>query len=253
MNRGKLIATAAIWVLVAAGCVSTTTGVAPPEANDSDAAELNYQLGARYFQNGQYELARDRLLLSVKLNPRRAIAYSTLALTYEALGNVRLATENYEKAVAVEPRNFDVRNTYAVFLCKQRDFDKARDNFEKAASHRENDSAEVTLTNAGVCMAQKPAYDQAESFFRQALERRPEYGEALLQMCLLKYQTGDYMSSRAFLQRYMASNAATAGVLYLGVRIESMLGDERAKQNYLRQLLRDFPNSPEAMQARDDV
>ncbi len=253
MNRGKLFTVVVTWLLLAAGCVSTTTGVAPPEPNDADAAELNYQLGARYFQNGQYELARDRLLLSVKLNPKRAIAYSTLALTYEALGNVRLAAENYEKAVAVEPRNFDVRNTYAVFLCKQRDFDNARENFIKAASHRENDSAEVTLTNAGVCMAQKPAYDQAESFFRQALDRRPDYGEALLQMCLLKYQTEDYMSSRAFLQRYMSTNAVTAGVLYLGVRIESMLGDERAKQNYLQQLLRDFPNSPEAMRARDDV
>lgn len=253
MNRGNLIPTAAICLLLAAGCVSTTTGVAPPEANDANAAELNYQLGARYFQNGQYELARDRLLLSVKLNPKRAIAYSTLALTYEALGNVRLATENYEKAVAVEPRNFDVRNTYAVFLCRQREFDKAREYFVTAANHRENDAAEVTLTNAGVCMAQKPAYDEAEAFFRQALERRPGYGEALLQMCLLKYQTEDYLGSRAFLQRYMASNAVTAGVLYLGVRIESMLGDEDAKQNYLRQLLRDFPDSPEAMKARDDV
>lgn len=253
MNRGKHVPIAAIYILLAAGCISTTTGVAPPEANDEDAAELNYQLGARYFQNGQYELARDRLLLSVKLNPRQGIAYSTLALTYEALGNVRLATENYAKAVAAEPRNFDVRNTYAVFLCKLRDFDSARENFERAAGHRENDSAEVTLTNAGVCMAQKPAYDQAEAFFRRALERRPEYGEALLQMCLLKFQTEDYMSSRAFLQRYMASNAVNAGVLYLGVRIESMLGDERAKQNYLRQLLRDFPDSPEAMKARDDV
>jgi type IV pilus assembly protein PilF len=246
MTRGIYFVVVAACAVLVSGCISTTTGTAPPEANNVDAAELNYQLGARYYQNGRYELARDRLLLSAKLDPKRAVTYSTLALTYEALGNVRLAAENYEKAITAEPRNFDVRNTYAVFLCKQRNFDKARENFERAASHRENDNAEVTLTNAGVCMVQQPAYEQAEYFFRQALDQRPNYGEALLQMCLLKLQTEDYLASRAFLQRYMSSNTVTAGVLYLGVQIESKLGDERARENYIERLMREFPNSPEA-------
>jgi type IV pilus assembly protein PilF len=230
-------------------CISTTTGRAPPEANNTDAAELNYQLGARYYQAGQYELARDRLLLSIELDPRRALTYSTLALTYEALGNLRLATLNYEKAVNAAPKDFDVRNTYAVFLCRQQDYAGARDNFEKAAEHPENDNAEVTLTNAGVCMAQKPDAVKAEEYFRRALERRAEYAEALLQMCLLKFQTGDYLGARAFLQRYMVSNRATAGILFLGSEIELKLGDDRARREYVDRLLREFPQSPEARKA----
>jgi type IV pilus assembly protein PilF len=250
ISRNYLFTLTAV-ALLAAGCVSTTTGPAKTEPNQEDAAELNYQLGVRYFQKGNYELARDRLLLAVELNPDLAVAYSTLALTFEALDNMRLATENYEKAVAADPRNFDVRNTYAVFLCKQRQFDKARENFEIAASHRENDNAEVTLTNAGVCMVQKPAYELAEDFFRRALDRRSNYGEALLQMCLLKYQTEDFLGSRAFLQRYMGANPASAGVLYLGAQIESKLGDERAREDYVRRLISEFPDSPEARQVRE--
>jgi type IV pilus assembly protein PilF len=233
------------------GCISTTTGTAPREANNSEAAELNYQLGARYYQNGQYELARDRLLLSVKLDPTRAGSYATLALAYEALGNLRLATQNYEKAVQVAPRNFEIRNTYAVFLCNQKDFAGAADNFEKAARHPENDNAEVTLTNAGVCLVQKPDLMRAEEFFRQALQVRTNYGEALLQLCLLKYKTEDYLSARAFLQRYMTANKHTAGVLYLGSEIEAKLGDERAQQDYVERLLREFPQSPEARKAME--
>ena len=38
---------------------------------------------------------------------------------------MRLATESYERAVKVAPRNFDVLNTYAVFLCRQNRFDEA--------------------------------------------------------------------------------------------------------------------------------
>lgn len=246
MNKSELIATAVLSCLLLGGCISTTTGPAPMEADNVDAAELNYQLGARYYQNGRYELARDRLLLSIKLDPKNAIAHSTLALTYEALDNPRLAKESYANAIRVAPRNFDVQNTYAVFLCNQRDFDGAQAFFKKAASHPENDNSEVTLTNAGVCMAQKPDLDAAERFFREALARRPNYAEALLQLCLMKYQQQEYLGSRAFLQRYMANNKATAGVLYLGAQIEGKLGDERARQEFVNQLLREFPTSAEA-------
>ena len=102
-----------------------------------------------------------------------AVAYTTLALTYEALDNERLAREAYEKAVSVAPKDFEVQNAYAVFLCQQQDFDGAQKYFAKAAEHPENDACENTLTNAGVCMMQKPNFEAAEEFFRAALDRKP--------------------------------------------------------------------------------
>ncbi|MDJ0814270.1 MAG: hypothetical protein QNJ23_11115, partial [Woeseiaceae bacterium] len=55
-----LIATGSILT----GCVTTTTTtVAEAEADEENAAALNYQLGAQYLRNGNYERARDRLLL----------------------------------------------------------------------------------------------------------------------------------------------------------------------------------------------
>ena len=246
MNKSKLLLPGTICFLLLAGCISTTTGSTPIEADNADAADLNYQLGARYYQNGKYDLARDRLLLSIELQPKNAVAHSTLGMTYEALDNLRLATAAYEEAVRLDPRNFEVQNTYAVFLCNQRDFAKAEKHFGIAAKHPENDNAEVTLTNAGVCMLQKPDFVAAEKFFRQALDRKTNFGDALLQLCLLKFQQGDYLGSRAFLQRYMVGNKTTAGVLFLGAQIEEKLGNDREKIEYENQLIRDFPASPEA-------
>lgn len=246
MNKSELLLPATICFLLLAGCISTTTGSAPIEADDGDAADLNYQLGARYYQNGKYDLARDRLLLSIELDPKNATAHSTLGMTYEALDNVRLATEAYEEAVRLGPRDFDVQNRYAVFLCNQRDFGKAEKHFGIAAKHPENDDAEVTLTNAGICMLQKPDPVAAEKFFRQALDRKANFADALLQMCLLKFKQKDYLGSRAFLQRFMVGNRTTAGVLFLGAQIEEKLGNEREKLEYENQLIRDFPASPEA-------
>jgi len=229
-----------------AGCVSTTTGRTTPEGDDVDAADVNYQLGIRYFQNGKYELARDRLLHSIKLDPRRGMVWSTLATTYEQLDNLRLAEDAHDKAVRLSPRGFNVQNGYAVFLCRQQRYDDAEAQFARSIKALTNDNPEIMLTNAGVCMMQKPDYAKAEEYFRQALERRPNHGETLLQLSLLEYRTEDFLRSRAFLQRYRSTNLATPGVLYLCVLIEEKLGDERARTECANELLRDFPKSQEA-------
>ena len=249
MKKSELFALVFFGSVLLSGCVSTTTGMPAPEADASNASELNYQLGARYYRNGKYELARDRLILALELDPKMAIGYTTLAMTYDALENKRLATEAYENALRVAPRDFNVNNAYAVFLCKQRDYEGASKYFMKAANHPENDNAEHTLTNPGLCMAQKPDVAEAERFFREALERRSSYGEALLQLCLLKYQQQDFMGARAFLQRFMGTTRATPGVLLLAAEIEGKLGNESGRSEYVDQLLSEYPESPEARKA----
>ena len=242
----KLVALAACLMLSA--CVSTTSGPPSPEADDADAAGVNFQLGTRYFQNENYELARDRLLLSIELDPRRPLVWSTLGATYEMLGNERLAEDAYDRAVRLAPRNFDVQNSYAVFLCRQQRYDDAAQQFERAVRAATNDNPEVMLTNAGVCLAQKPDFELAEDYFRRALEARPTHGEALLQLALLKHQTGDDLRARAFLQRYRSAHPTDSAVLYLCVLIETVLEDDRARTECANELLRDHPESPEARQ-----
>jgi len=241
LRGGALIA-----LVILASCVQTTSNVRPMESDDDNAAQQYFQLGARYFRSGNYDMARERLHRAITLDPRMAIAHSTLALTYEQLDNERLATEHHDKAVRFEPKNFNVRNAYAVFLCRHERYDEAGEQFKRAVEVPENDNTELMLTNAGVCMSQKPDYEQAEEFFRRALEEKPAYGEALLQMSLLKYRTSEYLQARAFLQRYLASKPATSEVLYLGVQIEKALGDDRASTDYANRLLREFPNSDQA-------
>jgi type IV pilus assembly protein PilF len=110
MKKSNLIIPGAICLILMAGCISTTTGsITEPERDNKEAADLNYQLGARYYQKGSYNLALDRLLLATEFDPKRADAYSALALTYEALDNQRLAREAYENAIRVAPRDFEIQ------------------------------------------------------------------------------------------------------------------------------------------------
>ncbi len=235
-----------VILLALAGCVSTTTGPKRAEPNDKEAAELNYQLGARYYRSGNYEIARDRLVYSINLNPKNAVAYSVLGLTYEQLDNARLASEAYGEAAKLAPRDYNILNTYAVFLCGQEDYEGALKYFDRAVKVTENDYREITLTNAGVCLTQKPDLIRAETYLRSALEHKSNYGEALIQLCLLKFAQQDFLGARAFRRRYLGANLPAPDVLGLGVQIEEELGDERARMEYANRVLREFPQSHEA-------
>ena len=82
-------------ILSAAGCVTSTTTSNVNFEPTGDAALQYYQLGARYYHRGSYELARERLKLALEIDPKMANAHYTLALTYEQLQNDRLAEEHY--------------------------------------------------------------------------------------------------------------------------------------------------------------
>jgi type IV pilus assembly protein PilF len=243
--RLKMLFAVLVLALIGA-CISSTSGPPEPEPDIEAAAREYYQLGAQYYRNGKYELARERLDRALEFDPKSARVHTTLAMTYVSLENPRLATEHFEKAVRYEPDNFDSRNAYAVYLCQQKRFDDARIQFDRAIEVYDNDNAEIMMTNAGVCMANKPDYDLAETYFREALKFKSSYGEALIQLSSLKHKTGNDLHARAFLQRYLVSNATSAPVLYLGIEIESALDDQAAAGDYTKQLLKEFPDSTEA-------
>ncbi|MEM7502224.1 MAG: type IV pilus biogenesis/stability protein PilW [Pseudomonadota bacterium] len=238
-----MIAVSMAWL---AGCVTTTTGPKVPQANRTDAAESNYNLGRQYYLRGNYERARDALNRSLEFNERLAKTHMMLGLTYERLDVPRLAKQHYELAVRSEPRNLAVRNGYAVYLCNTDQADEAREQFERVVSAPDNDDPEVALTNAGVCMQSASNVDAAEDYFRRALDEKPNHPEALLQLMLLKHGGGDSLSARAFLERYMSVAPPSPAILELAIEIERKTGNDSAECEYMRRLLSEFPTSEES-------
>lgn len=251
MNRaiyaGTVRMLTVLGLLVMVACVSTTqtTNVRTSQPT-GEAGDINYQLGTEYYRKGNFELARDRLLRAIDQEPRNADAHSALAMTYVQLGSDRLATESFAKAVRLAPNSINVRNAFAVYLCQQRQYDDALEQFDRAIGLPNNDNSYVMMTNAGVCVAKKPDLARAERYFRSALDLRPSYGEALIQMAALMHRTDENFAARGFLQRFLAANEASPAVLYLAVQIETQNGDDRAATDYMNRLLRDFPDSAEA-------
>lgn len=249
-KSGPVIVLAAL-AAAAAGCVSSGDGQGRRSSSPDDAAQIHYELGSEYLRQNRLKLARERLELAVELDPDLARARMALALLYEKLGDPRLAEEQYRAAVRVAPDDANVQNAYGVFLCGKRRFEEAERYFNTAAGSIEYGLPEVPLTNAGVCFTEKPDLEKAERYFRRALDRNREYGEALLQLASVQHRQGEHLRARAFIERFLAGSDATAEALLLAVRVETALGDRVAAARYAEELKEKFPASVQAEQLRE--
>ncbi len=102
----------------------------------------------------------------------------------------------------------------------------------------------MLFTNAGVC-ARKVDLQMSEDYFRRALALEPTSSMVLLQLSDVSFQQGNYLQSRGFLERYITTIGVSPAVLWLGVQIETELGDAKAAEIYGQRLKSEFPTAIE--------
>jgi type IV pilus assembly protein PilF len=210
-----------------------------------DAARINTQLGISYAQRGQYAAALDKLRRAIKQDPSSSAAHAGLAFVYQTTGEAALAENHYRKAMGFSPDDPALKNNFGVFLCSRDRAVEAEPYFLAAARDPAYATPEAAWTNAGRCLRGRNP-EKAERFLREALKLRPDYREALGQLAVISYVQGDYLRTRAFLQRYGLDTGATAELLFIASRAEAALGDATAAREFERRLRLEFPESDEA-------
>ncbi len=229
------------------GCVSTSTRP-ELEASDKDAAQYNMQLGVSYLRQGELQTAQAKLEKAIAQDPSLAAAHAALGLVFERLGDSAGAERQYRRAVSADPDDPNALNSLAVFLCStKRDAREPLGYFDRALEvplTRTMYNRAMVYTNAGTC-AKRLDPARAERYLRAALSTDANYREALFQLADVSQGVGNHLQARAFLDRYLASGAATPEALWLGVRIEEALGQQAESARYGERLKREFPQAVE--------
>ena len=245
-----------LLTLILTSCITETTGVRIPEADPDEAAKLNVELGIGSLRQGDWQSARVKLEKAGKLDSDNALAYRALGLVYQELGDMEGAEKSYRRSVALASKDPDALNDLAGFLCRnEQGRDEAMKLFDRALaiplSKAYSDKAMLN-TNAGICMKGLDLA-RSESYLRAALVENPQFGDALLQMADVTYQRGNSLQSRAFLQRFFTVAEPSPAALWLGVRIETSLGDFTASDAYGNQMREMFPESVETRQLLEQL
>lgn len=244
MTRGQpwraALGLGSAWLLCA--CVSTA-GPSMDENAAQRAAKTNTELGRQYMARGDYEIAMEKLKRAIAQDKTYAPAHTVLAYLYERIGDDKMAAREYREALKYDPEDGSTNNNYGAFLCAEGKWREAEPYFERALDDPFYDTPAVAMSNAGRCALGAGDLDKAERYLRQSIEYDQNLSESLLALGILSYRRGQYLSARAFLQRYEAVASHTEESLEQGYRIEKALGDDAAAERYRRQLIQQFPNS----------
>lgn len=245
-------------LLVLAGCQSApvndlpdgsgATGELGSPMTQSSPADVYIELSAAYLREGQLGEAFRNAQKAVIVDPGSSNAHTMLGLVQQSLGQEAAAEDAYRVAVKRDPRNPVALNAYGSFLCgaQQRRYDEAVPLFQRALDNPLYETPWLALSNSALCRELAGDNVGAERDYRAALRANPRFAPSLLGMAKLSFAAGNYLSSRAYLQRYAEVAAHTAESLWLGVRTERQLGDVNQVASYSLKLRSKFPDSEEA-------
>lgn len=232
------------------GCAAQQPQDPYDETETQKAVISNTSLGLEYMNRGQYEVALGKLKKAVKQDPNYAPAQTVLAVLYERIGEQDLAGRHYKKAFEASPKDGDVNNNYGVYLCKTGKTDQAIGRFLAALDDPFYSSPSIALSNAGSCALSAGDYARADEFLRRALKLEPDQPDALMNLAKLSYEQENYLSARAFMQRYEAVGEHGAETLLLAYKIEVASNNAKAANTYKLMLEHNFPDSDQTAEVR---
>jgi type IV pilus assembly protein PilF len=216
------------------------------EAKQREAATYNVQLGVAYMNQGDLARAKEKLDRAYSQDPDNADVRSALAMLYVRMGEKDKADSEYRAALRLAPKDPNVINNYAVYLCQVGRTDDGVKRFLEAARNPLYPTPEVAYTNAGVCLRAAKRDEDARADFLRALQVKPNFAEAQFQLATLQFQLNELSAARAGIDAFLGTYEATPDLLFLGVRIARAQGDRLAAQRYARKLQLDFPDTPQA-------
>ncbi len=216
------------------------------QKSPNEKAQLHTRLAAMYYAGRNYAVALEEANKALQDDSSYVPALNMLGLTYMQLGENASAQQSFDRAIAVNPNDSDVRNNYGWFLCRTDRADEGIKQFMLALRNPLYQTPEKALNNAGDCARGRGDLAAADGYYAQALKARPNFGRAMLGLADVSYERGDYKEARTHLDRYAQVSAPTAESLWLAVRVHRKLGDRQSEADAGRQLRRDFPNSPQA-------
>lgn len=207
------------------------------EASMKKNAALNqaYNDGINALNAKQYDQAIENLKKASDFDPSQIAVWSNLATAYTELArtktgadfdtNMQSALDCYTKALALKPEDAGLHNNYALTLARDKKFDQAQAELQKAAE-LDPQNAGKYYYNLGALLVNAGQNEPAGAAFKKAIDLQPTYADAY-------YQYGVTLVAKA--------QIGADG------KVTPVPGTVEAFQKYLELQ----PNGPYAQQAKD--
>lgn len=227
------------------GCVTETNDPLAQNRDPAKAARIYVEAGTRYLQSRQMENASRTLKRAYEIAPEDPAVNNALALFYTLEGEEEQVVKHYEKALAADPNFSQARNNYAAYLYEKGHYDQAIQHLEKVVKDYQYARRFTAFENLGICYLREGDKEAASAAFNRALQLNPNLPTSLLEMAELSLAEGNNLLASKYLAKYESISQPTAKQLWLGIRLQRILGDKNKLSSYELALKNLFPGSEE--------
>lgn len=237
------ISLVAIILLPLAACVTVTEG---PTQNEK-ASKINVSLGVGYYQQGNLEMANEKLLKALRQDPDSSQAHHAYAVLQNRLLEKEEAEVHFRRAIALDSKNSEAFTNFGAFLCNDGKIEESEKMFLNAVDNPLYRTPEVAYTNAAVCLRKldPPENERSKVYLTKALAARNNFVPALINLAELTLDTREYDLSRLYLDRYNKVTQPDARSIWAEIRQALAVDNTLLVDELAAKLTKDFSDSAE--------
>jgi type IV pilus assembly protein PilF len=253
----------ALAIAVSSGCSTTTTttqptlvsppdttrgqSAAPEQADANRRTSVRLELASAYFGRGQVTTALEEVKKAIAADPNNGPAFNLRGLIYASLGDDAQAQDSFRRALQINPRDADAMQNFGWYFCQQKRFPEADEMFRRALAIPQYRDSPRTLLTQGICQARAGQWAEAEATLSRSYELDPSNPATAVNLTEVLYRRNELERARFYIRRINSNrDISNAQTLWLALRIEHKLGNDRSADDLGTQLRNRFPESREA-------
>lgn len=231
-------------------CVTQTTGGFNVKKSDEQALRDYLQLATGYLEQNDLASSKRHLSNAAAIDPNSSELHAIWGLVYSTEGDTRLAEQSFEHALRMDSRNSKARNNYAAFLFSNGRFEDAYTQLERVVEDTEYDGRPQAFENLGLAALRLNRNAEAETAFNRALQLNSNQLRSSLELSALNLANNNVLQARQYYRNYLTVLSfyrlgQNARSLWIGIQLESALGNAQNVQAYGTLLETNFAAAPE--------
>lgn len=232
------------------GCVTETTGGFNVKRSDEQSLKYYLQLATGYLEQNDLVSSKRHLANAAAIEPNNSEIHAIWGLVYSREGEPRLAEQSFQHALRLDTRNSKARNNYAAFLFANGRVEDAYEQLERVVKDTEYDGRAQAFENLGLAALRLNRTQDAESAFARALQLNSRQLRSSLELASLNLANNNVIQARQYFRNYLTllslyNLGHNARSLWIGIQLESALGNDQNVQTYATQLETNFASAPE--------
>jgi type IV pilus assembly protein PilF len=230
------------------GSSATSRGEIVTDSDDSEErkrARIRIELALGYFQQGKTNIALDEIKLAIAADPAFADAYSLRGLIYMALNDYTIAEESLNKALAIKARDPNVLHNLGWLKCQQGAYPQSYAYFDQVLADPTYTGRAKSLMAMGMCQIKAGQLKEAEASLLKSYEYDAGNPVTGYNLSKVLFQKKELSRAQFYIRRLNNTELANAESLWLGIKVERLLGNTQAVEQLASQLEKRFAQSPE--------